>query len=68
MTVNTNIQITNKGARQARTPKTIGFSFATGDWHPKNSDIYADLLTEGGARRTNPGRSRRSCRRATGGG
>jgi hypothetical protein len=50
MTVNTNIQITNTGAsHQARTPKTIGFSFAPGDWHPQNSDIYADRLTDGTA-------------------
>ena len=51
MTVNTNIQITNTGAAQTRTPKTIGFSFAPGDWHPQNSDIYADLLA-GGERAT----------------
>ena len=49
MTVNTNLQITNTGAAQARTPKTIGFSFAPGDWHPQNSDIYADRLTDGAA-------------------
>ena len=49
MTVNTNIQITNTGAAQTRTPKTIGFSFAPGDWHPQNSDIYADRLTDGAA-------------------
>lgn len=49
MTVNTNIQITNTGAAQTRTPKTIGFSFAPGDWHPQNIDIYADRLTDGAA-------------------
>lgn len=47
MTVNTNIQITNTGAALQRAPKTLGFSFAPGDWHPQNSDIYADRLTEG---------------------
>lgn len=43
MTVNTNIQITNTGSALVRSPKTIGVSFAPGDWRPQNSDIYADV-------------------------